>query len=148
MRTIEQRIAETDLSKLTEPKLSKIDWEALNKGIELFNRGKFWESHEAWEDIWKRHTENSRIFFQGLIQAAAGLHQLERNIYHGVDKHFRNALWKLKPFRPSFLGIDVRHLVELLEVSHAELVRLGKNRLHNYDRNLIPKITRISSEKN
>lgn len=145
MATIEKRINQTDLNDLTVPTLSDLDWRDFDEGIALFNTGKFWESHEAWEEVWKRHPENSRIFFQGLIQVAAGLHQLHRNIYHGADKHFRNALWKLRPFQPAFLGLDVSHLVSALEEGHAEVVRLGHKKLDEFNQKLIPKIKKISA---
>ena len=143
MATIEKRIKEADFSDLAEPAMSDRDWEDFNEGIVLFNKGKFWESHEAWEEVWKRHPEASRIFFQGLIQVAAGLHQLKRSIYHGVDKHFRNALWKLEPFQPVFLRIDVKYLVEIIKDGQKELVRLGEKKLHCFNHELIPKIIEV-----
>jgi hypothetical protein len=30
-----------------EPEMSRLDWEDLGRGVELFNKGAFWESHEA-----------------------------------------------------------------------------------------------------
>lgn len=143
MATIERRIKEADFSNLSEPQMSDQDWEDFNEGIVLFNSGKFWESHEAWEEVWKRHPENSRIFFQGLIQVAAGLHQLRRNIYHGVEKHFRNALWKLEPFQAVFLEIDVKSLVEIIKEGQKELARLGEKNLDNFSSRLIPKIIKV-----
>jgi hypothetical protein len=43
--------------------------------IDLFNRGFFWEAHEAWEALWHvgPHDAPERHALQGLIQAAAGL---------------------------------------------------------------------------
>ena len=44
-------------------------------GLDLFDHGFFWESHEVWEAQWKtlpRESEN-RILLQGMIQAAASL---------------------------------------------------------------------------
>ena len=142
MGTIEKRIKESDLSNLSEPEMSALDWEDFNKGIVLFNSGKYWESHEAWEEVWKRHPENSRIFFQGLIQVAAGLHQLQRKIYHGVNKHFRNALWKLQPFTPIFLGVEVESLVDKLKTVLEELNQSGEQNLHKLK--LLPKIKKLS----
>ncbi len=144
MATIEKRIKEADFSDLSEPEMSARDWEDLNEGIVLFNDGKFWESHEAWEEVWKRHPEGSRMFFQGLIQVAAGLHQLKRSIYHGVDKHFRNALWKLEPFQPAFLRIDVKYFVEMIKDGQKELVRLGEKELQAFNQELIPKIVKVN----
>jgi len=115
MASIERRLSQTDLSRLTAPVLSAEDGDDFRRGAQLFNDGLYWESHEAWELIWRRHPEQSRIFFQGLIQVAAGFHQIERGIVHGADKHLRNALWKLKPFRPVCLGVDVSSLVVNVE---------------------------------
>lgn len=140
MGTIKKRMRQVDLSDVTEPDLSDLDWEDFKRGIVLFNDGEFWESHEAWEEVWQRHPENSRIFFQGLIQVAAGFHQLQRQIFHGADKHFRNALWKLKPFRPRFLGLDVEAIVKQVERSLREVHRLGPDGLHRFDTRLIPKL--------
>ena len=145
MATIEKRIKAADLSNLVEPSLSELEWKDFNRGVELFNCGQFWESHEAWEEVWKRHQENSRIFFQGLIQVAAGLHQLKRDIYHGADKHFRNALWKLRPFQPTFLGVDVGDLVAVVQAAHAQLHQLGRHRLGEFNQDFIPKIQRVSA---
>jgi len=141
MGTIERKHRVTDLSNLTEPAMSAEDWEDFHRGVVLFNSGQFWESHEAWEQIWKRHPETSRIFFQGLIQVAAALHQLQRGIFHGVDKHLRNALWKLRPFQPAFLGLNVQHLVAAIERCHAEL---DKSRIPEIRKRWVPKIKMVT----
>jgi hypothetical protein len=47
--------------------------EGFRRGAELWNRGRFWEAHEAWEEPWRaagRHTAAGR-FLQGLILLAA-----------------------------------------------------------------------------
>ncbi|MFQ5677410.1 MAG: DUF309 domain-containing protein [bacterium] len=141
MATVEKRRQSADLSNLVQPELNPQDWEDFERGIVLFNSGKYWESHEAWEEVWKRHPENSRIFFQGLIQVAAALHQLQRQIYHGTEKHFRNALWKLKPFQPETLGIDVTQLVTAMVKCQAEL---SSKKLEQFDKRLIPTISKIN----
>jgi hypothetical protein len=87
------------------PKLSDADIADLDEGIALFNAGKFWESHEAWENIWRRHDEPWRFFIQGLIQAAAAHHQLRRGIRHGAIKHLKNALAKLDRAPEDFAGL-------------------------------------------
>lgn len=140
MASIQKRRDQTDLSDLTPPQLLAQDREHFARGIVLFNEGDFWASHEAWEEVWKRHPEKGRIFFQGLIQAAAGFHQLRRGIYHGAVKHLTNALWKLEPFEPVCLGLDIAALVAALRQCLAELRRLGEENLSAFDHNLIPTI--------
>ncbi len=145
MGTIAKRQRQAELCGLAEPKMSPADREDFERGVELFNERRFWQAHEAWEDVWKRHPENSRIFFQGLIQVAAGLHQLRRGIFHGADKHLRNALWKLKPFPASFLGVDVATLVRDVEATWTRLTRLGPRRLHQVNEETLPTIRTVSS---
>jgi predicted metal-dependent hydrolase len=54
--------------------------ENLELGIELFNKGKFFEAHKAWESLWLCAEEpRDKQFLQGLIMAAgAFLHYLKR----------------------------------------------------------------------
>lgn len=54
--------------------------EGLRRGAELWNRGLYWEAHEAWEGPWRaagRHSPAGR-FFQGLILLAAAALKHER----------------------------------------------------------------------
>jgi SAM-dependent methyltransferase len=61
---------------------------SLERGIELFNQGRYWDAHEAWEEAWMpdRHGPDSG-FFKGLIQVAAGcLHHGRHNRRGAVNK--------------------------------------------------------------
>lgn len=44
-------------------------------GVDLFNRGFYWEAHEAWESLWvhARPKSESHYGLQGLIQVAAAM---------------------------------------------------------------------------
>lgn len=126
--------------EVSEPAMSEADWRDTAEGVRLFNAGEFWESHEAWEHVWRRITDPTRVFFQALIQTAAAYHQLERGVYHGVIKHFRNAATKLAPFPDSFLGVDVGAIKSALDAGLEEATRLGADRLDRFDRDLIVRI--------
>ncbi len=140
MASVEKRRQHADLEGLTEPELSAVDRRELLQGIQLFNDERFWDSHESWEQVWRRHKNTNRIFFQGLIQVAAGMHQVRRGIYHGADKHLRNALWKLRPFEPVCADIDVSDLVSAVAAVHKEVQRLGSDGLKSHTNLLSPKI--------
>lgn len=46
-------------------------------GADLFDEGRYFEAHEAWEAHWLLEKEESRrLLLQGLIQVAAALHKL------------------------------------------------------------------------
>lgn len=126
--------------EIVEPEMSEQDWRDFARGVDLFNKGEFWESHEALEYVWKRHTEASRVFFQALIQLAAAYHQLERGIHHGVVKHFRNAESKLAPFPDRFLGVALKPIKRLLKDGISEADGLGPNKLEMFDRDLVARI--------
>jgi predicted metal-dependent hydrolase len=98
------------------PKLSETDCADLDEGIVLFNDGRFWDAHEAWERIWQRHDEPWRFFVQGLIQAAAAHHQLQRGVRHGAVKHLLNALAKLDGAPPGFAGLKLEDFRKCLHV--------------------------------
>ena len=50
--------------------------ELVREGVELFRAGKFFEAHEAWEEVWRSTTPEPRDLFQGLVQLAAAFHHL------------------------------------------------------------------------
>ncbi|HEV8632355.1 MAG TPA: DUF309 domain-containing protein [Thermoanaerobaculia bacterium] len=46
-------------------------------GTEHFHAGRFFDAHEAWEEIWRSTTPEPRDLFQGLVQLAAAFHHLQ-----------------------------------------------------------------------
>jgi uncharacterized protein len=92
------------------------DLALLSKGIELFNAGRFWEAHEAWEEAWTpdRHGPD-RGFWKGLIQIAAGsLHYTRRNRRGALNK-WRGGVGYLEPYRPRHHGVELEALVGAVE---------------------------------
>jgi predicted metal-dependent hydrolase len=83
------------------------------EGIELFNRGRFFAAHEAWEEIWRSTTPEPRDLFQGLIQIAAALHQfLDLHRTEAPRRTLAKARRRLEPYAPIALGIDIANLLE------------------------------------
>ena len=95
------------------PDLSPKERERLfREGIELFNRERFFEAHEAWEEIWRSTAPEPKEFFQGLIQVAAALHQhLDLKRQTGPRRTLAKARKNLESYAPSMLGIDVEDLL-------------------------------------
>lgn len=48
---------------------------SLERGRALFNAGRFFESHEAFEEAWREAEGDEKLFRQGLTQAAAAYHK-------------------------------------------------------------------------
>ena len=85
----------------------------VREGITLFNRGAFYEAHETWEDVWRSTTPEPKDLFQGLIQVAAGMHQiLDLHRTAGPRSTLAKARRRLQAYVPAALGLDVAALLE------------------------------------
>ncbi len=84
-------------------------------GIELFDAGLWFEAHEPWEEIWRSDRPQPRELFQGLVQAAAGLHIWhQRRRAAAASRMLGRAIDKLSAFAPSTLGVELEELVASL----------------------------------
>jgi predicted metal-dependent hydrolase len=81
-------------------------------GVDLFNRGDFFEAHEAWEEVWRSTRPEPRDLFQGLIQVAAALHMF-RDLHRdrGPRVTLAKARQRLEPFAPAAGGLDLADLL-------------------------------------
>ncbi len=77
------------------------------RGIDEFNRGRFFQSHEVWEGLWKGESGSARQFYKGLIQAAVALYHLTNGNAHGARKLLAGCERYLQPYRSRYLGLDV-----------------------------------------
>lgn len=107
-----------EMSVIREPVLDESQEEAFQKGVELFNAGKYWEAHEAWEDAWMvmgdSPGDDGEIILRGLIQFTAGLHGLTTEKPVLGENNFRKSARKLELYQGSFLGIDIPEIVDHL----------------------------------
>jgi predicted metal-dependent hydrolase len=76
-------------------------------GIVQFNRGDWFEAHEAWEDLWHESGPPQRRFYQGLIQAAVGLCHFHNGNLRGAVKLYNTSKDYMQPFQPTYQGLDV-----------------------------------------
>jgi predicted metal-dependent hydrolase len=77
------------------------------RGVALFNRRKFFEAHEAWEEIWLHAKLPEKTFLQGLIQVTAAFHHHSRGNLHGMESLLRRAIAKLDEFPVSHRGLRI-----------------------------------------
>ncbi|HKN12023.1 MAG TPA: DUF309 domain-containing protein [Candidatus Binatus sp.] len=80
------------------------------QGIDLFNEGRFFECHEAWEEIWKRSDGEVKLFYQGLIQAAVAILHAQRGNLEGARSLYEKASAKLDPIPSEHMGLAVGDL--------------------------------------
>lgn len=70
--------------------------ELLRAGQDLFNDEKFFEAHEAWEDLWNLESGRDKTFVQGLIQVAAHFVHLRKGNWSGCRSVAELAREKLR----------------------------------------------------
>jgi len=83
---------------------------SLAEGIRLFNRGDFFAAHEVWEQAWKRAAGDEKIFYQGMIQAAAAFLHVRRGNDAGAVSTYLKCRGKLEHFPAVWKGIDLVRL--------------------------------------
>jgi uncharacterized protein len=100
----------------------------LREGIRLFNAGRYFESHEALEEYYRRAEETDKPFVEALVQLAAAL-RLARDFDEtkGPARMARQALIRLENYRPAYLGIKVAGLMQAMEIWANETDKGGKS---------------------
>jgi predicted metal-dependent hydrolase len=98
----------------------------LDAGRAAFNDGRYFEAHELWEKAWSELAGAERVFVQGLIQIAAGLHHLEQRRPRPAAGLLRKGLAKVSRGVPAPLaGLPVAALVRAGARLLAELAAGG-----------------------
>jgi hypothetical protein len=93
--------------------MSKLQQEALDRGINLFNEQRFFEAHEEWEQEWRLMTEGGdKTFFQGLIYAAASFLHYTRRECAGAKELLSRSLASLRAGMDGHSDISVGQLIE------------------------------------
>jgi predicted metal-dependent hydrolase len=83
-----------------------------NRGLELFNRAHFFDSHEALEDVWRAVPlgEPLRRHLQGMVQLAVAFHHQSTGNYVGARSVLERALRNLQGAESSFPDLDLASL--------------------------------------
>ena len=82
----------------------------LQRGIQLFNDGEFFECHEVLEESWTPERGPRRLFLQALIHVAVGSYHCRRGNPAGAVRQLRKALRKLGAYLPEYEGVDTAGL--------------------------------------
>ena len=84
-------------------------------GIDCFNAAAWYDAHELWEDLWNETQGEARLFYQGLIQIAVGLHHLSHGNLRGGRRVLERGARKLADYPEDYGGIDNTRLQRDLE---------------------------------
>lgn len=100
-----------------------------DEGVRLFNEGRYWHAHEAWEDIWLDSSGPARLVLQSLIQMAAALYHVERDNPGGATRLFTAAEEKLRRVPEPGLKLDRDEILERLKTGSENPNQMAPPRL-------------------
>lgn len=106
------------------------------RGLELFNRGEYFEAHEVLEEAWKEDTSPGRELYRSILQVAVAYLHIERGNFAGAVKMFLRLRQWIGPIPDQCRGVDVQRLREDAENVRQRLLALGEDRIHEFDRRL------------
>jgi uncharacterized protein len=92
------------------------------EGIKHFNGRRYFDAHEVWEEIWLHASDETKLFYQMLIQAAVGLHHYERGNMRGASGMYQNVVAKLQRLPEIYMSIDLVEFSRVLKSFFAELI--------------------------
>jgi predicted transcriptional regulator len=104
-------VLEISMASLVAGPLNSVEHDELDEGLALFDDGKFWHAHEAWEALWNRLKQRQAppeeiLLVQGFIQTAALLLHHQRRNEAGVEKQWTKVQSKLEGWSTAW-GLDV-----------------------------------------
>ena len=112
----------------------------LLEGIAQFNRGEYFEQHETLELLWRAERRELRRLYQGILQIGVAFHHLRKLNHHGTVYMLTRGPGYLRPFAPACQRVDVRRLLTDAEAALAEVERLGRERLGEFNWQLVPRV--------
>jgi predicted metal-dependent hydrolase len=107
------------------------------KGLEMFNRGKYFEAHDLLEMAWMEDQSPGRDLYRAILQVAVAYYQILRGNYNGAAKMFLRMRKWLDPLPEFCRGINIGKLRQEAHTVHQELLNLGADRISDFDPRLM-----------
>ena len=122
---------------------SKSFHNSLDEALDLFNNQKWYEAHDAFEDIWNGLFGDERQIIQGILQVSVSQFHLSKGNLNGAMILLGEGLGRIKSRVSVDLGLDLYSFCKSLEVLLEKLH--SKVPLSSDDAPFIKKINEIRS---
>ena len=107
------------------------------KGLEQFNRGKYFEAHDMLELAWMEDDSPGRDLYRAILQVSVAYYQTLRGNYNGAVKMFLRVRKWLDPLPEKCQGINIEKLRQEVREINQALVELGPERIDEIDLGLM-----------
>lgn len=119
----------------------------LQKAIEEFNSGEWFECHETLEELWVGEKGELRDFYQGLLQIAVALYHWRNGNLKGALGLLRKGSACLRRVPSPCRGVDVARLIEDAARVEEALLPLGEERMSELPPHLIPALRQVKPSR-
>jgi uncharacterized protein len=110
--------------------------------LRQFNAGHYFECHETLEALWIPEDRPVRELYQGILHVAVGCYHLTaRQNWVGAVNQLAKALRRLGPWTGVVGGAQLDTLRTDVERLENHLIEIGRDRVGQFDRALLPIIT-------
>ena len=110
--------------------------ELFQRGLDEYDKGDYFEAHEAWEDLWSDYNFPDRKFVQGLIQLSVSFVHLGNGNLTGAKNLLKKCQQKFDDYNGIHREInlsDLKYSIEAVEIVYSEL-----NDCRDFDWDLVP----------
>ena len=94
------------------------------KGLMEYEKGDYFEAHEAWEGLWSDYNLPDRKFIQGLIQLSVSFVHLRNGNMNGARRLLKKCSEKFQPYQHLQRGINMDELkmgIETVALAYEEI---------------------------
>src|SRR4051794_37537645 len=103
--------------RATEPRWRKLiptlmdQWQSLYvEGVDLLNRGHYFEAHEVLEDVWRASVPQWKLYLQALVQVAVSMHHHSKGNLNGARSVLAKCINNFSGFDEGWQGLDLQDL--------------------------------------
>ena len=108
------------------------------KGLVEYEKGDYFEAHEAWEDLWSDYNFSDRKFIQGLIQLAVNFVHMRNENLTGAQNLLKKCQQKFSEYNGIHREINVDELKSNIEV--VSFVYEDMQNTSEFDWDLVPSL--------
>ena len=108
------------------------------KGLMEYEKGDYFEAHEAWEDLWSDYNFPDRKYIQGLIQLSVSFVHLRNGNMNGARSLLKKCSEKFEPYQYLQRGINMDELK--MDIKTVALAYEEINDPQIFDWDLVPSL--------
>ncbi len=108
------------------------------KGLMEYEKGDYFEAHEAWEDLWSDYNLSDRKFIQGLIQLSVSFVHLRNGNMNGARSLLKKCSEKFEPYQHLQRGINMDELKMDIKTVALAYEEIDDPRIFDWD--LVPSL--------